>query len=97
MLLAVVAWTQSGKVSPNTNAMAEKTITEVLREHTDRLLSIPGVVGTAQGLCHDQPCIKVYVIKVTPALTEKIPKVIEGFPVDIEETGEFHAVSEEET
>jgi hypothetical protein len=76
--------------------MPPKNIAEVLHKHADRILAIPGVVGVAQGLCDAQPCIKVYVIKRTPELTEKIPKLIEGLPVDLEETGEIRALSEKE-
>ena len=32
------------------NIMSEKTIEDVLREHTNDLMSIPGIVGTAQTL-----------------------------------------------
>ena len=74
--------------------MPEKTIEEVLKEHTNKLMSIPGVVGTAQGLCDNKPCIKVYVIKRSLELEQKIPKKIEGFVVEVEETGEFHALPE---
>ena len=72
--------------------MPAKAIDEVLREHTKSLMSIPGVVGTAQGLCDDKPCIKVYVIKETPELKQKIPQTLEGYPVMIEETGEIRAL-----
>ena len=72
--------------------MPENTIEEVLKEHTNKLMSIPGVVGTAEGLCDDQPCIKVFVIKKTPELEQKIPNKIEGFVVEVEETGKFHAL-----
>ena len=72
--------------------MSAKTIEEVLKEHTDELMSIPGVVGTAQSLCNDKPCIKVFVIKKTPELEQKIPAVLEGHPVEVEETGEFKAL-----
>ncbi len=71
------------------NLMVSKTIEEVLKDHTDQLMSIPGVVGTAQGICNSKPCIKVYVVKKTPELDKKIPKNIQGFPVSIEETGEI--------
>lgn len=74
--------------------MPEKTIEEVLKEHTNKLMSIPGVVGTAQGLCDNKPCIKVYVVKRSLELEQKIPKKIEGFVVGVEETGEFHALPE---
>ena len=76
------------------NAMAAKTIEEVLKEHTPELMSLPGVVGTAQGLCNDQPCIKVFVIEKTPELDQEIPDVLEGYPVIIEETGEIRALPE---
>ena len=72
--------------------MAQKTIEDVLKQHTDELMSIPGVVGTAQGLCDNKPCIKVYVIKRSMELEQKIPPVLEGYLVDVEETGEFHSL-----
>ncbi len=72
--------------------MTAKTIEEVLKEHTEELINIPGVVGTAQGLCNDKPCIKVYVIDKTPELEQKIPDKLEGYPLMIEETGEIRAL-----
>ncbi len=69
--------------------MAEKPIEQVLEENTGRLMSIPGVVGTAQGLCSGQPCIKVFVIEKTGGLVEQLPAEIDGYRVEIQETGEF--------
>jgi hypothetical protein len=74
------------------NSTPEKTIEAVLKERTKELMSIPGVVGTGQGLCDDKPCIKVYVIHETPELDQKIPRILEGYPVRIEETGEVRAL-----
>ena len=74
------------------NKMTNKTIEQVLKEHTDHLMSLPGVVGTAQGELDGKPCIKVFVVKKTPELTKQIPANLEGFPVIIEETGEFKAL-----
>lgn len=74
--------------------MPAKTIEEVLKEHTKELMSVPGVVGTALGLCDDTPCIKVYVAKKTSELDQKIPDILEGYPVMIEETGEIRALPE---
>ena len=79
------------------NIMMQKTIERVLKEHTNELMSIPGVVGTAQGLCNDKPCIKVYVIKKTPELDQKIPNTLEGYPVSIEETGEIRPLPKNQT
>jgi hypothetical protein len=72
--------------------MAEETIKEVLKKYTKDLMSIPGVVGTGQGLCEGKPCIKVFVIKKTPDLDQKIPKTLDGYPVVVEETGEIKAL-----
>ncbi|MEJ2236442.1 MAG: hypothetical protein P8X67_21270 [Syntrophobacterales bacterium] len=72
--------------------MPTKTIEEVLKEHTSKLMSIPGVVGTAQSLCEGQPCIKVFVSKKTEKLEQKIPKILEGYPVVIQKTGKFKAL-----
>lgn len=69
--------------------MERKTIEEVLKQHTDRLMSLPGVVGTAIGECEGKPCIKVLVVKKTPELLKKIPPKLEGFSVSVEETGEI--------
>lgn len=76
--------------------MTTKGIEEVLSEHAERLMSLPGVVGTAQGECAGQPCIKVYVEKKTPELLEKIPTSIDSYPVEVEESGEIRALPEEE-
>ena len=76
--------------------MAEKAIQEVLKKHTAELMSLPGVVGTAQGLCDGKPCIKVFIIEKTPELNRKIPETLEGYPVMIEETGEIRALPEDQ-
>lgn len=72
--------------------MPERTIEVVLKEHTDRLMALSGVVGTAQGLCDDKPCIKIYVAEMTPELEQAIPQELEGFTVDVEVTGQFRAL-----
>ena len=74
--------------------MPSKPIKKVLEEHTNELMSIKGVIGTAEGLCNGKPCIKVYVIKKTRQLIQRIPTTLEGYPVVIEETGEFRALPE---
>jgi hypothetical protein len=76
------------------NIMPAKTIEEVLKDHTKELMSVPGAVGTALGLCDDTPCIKVYVVKKTSELDQKIPDILEGYPVMIEETGEIRPLPE---
>ncbi len=82
----------SSDFSGEEKEMSVKTIEEVLKEHTEELMSIPGVVGIGQGLCNNKPCIKVFVIERTPELEQEIPKSLEGYPVMIEETGEIRAL-----
>lgn len=72
--------------------MPEMTIEAVLKKHTGALMSLEGVVGTGQGLCEGRDCIKVFVRQRTPELEQRIPSVIEGYPVAIEEIGEVRAL-----
>ena len=72
--------------------MQEKSIEAVLTEHTSTLMALPGVVGTAQGSCSGKPCIKVYVAEKTPELLKQIPSSLEGYPVEVQETGEIRAL-----
>ena len=74
--------------------MPEKTIQQVLSQHTDTLMSLPGVVGTAQGECSGQPCIRLLVAERTEEPLKRIPTVIEGFQVTVYEVGEIKALDE---
>jgi len=74
--------------------VAGKSIDIVLQEHTDELRAIPGVVGTAQGLCKNKPCIIVFVTRKTAELEKKIPRKLDGHPVELEETGKVRALPE---
>jgi len=69
---------------------APRSIHAVLQEHTTNLMSITGVVGAAVGEYEGKPCIKVFVARRTAELVAQVPASLEGYPVTIEETGEFH-------
>ncbi|MCH7984733.1 MAG: hypothetical protein IIC28_12270 [Chloroflexi bacterium] len=56
---------------------------------TDGLMALPGVVGTAHGECAALPCIKVLVVQKAPELIRRIPSAIEGYAVEVIETGEI--------
>ncbi len=92
LLNATATCSQQGVNQPKEKPMPEKTIETVLKEHTGSLMSIPGVVGTAQGLCAGKPCIKVYVVKKTPDLMKQIPATLEGYAVEIQVAGEIKAL-----
>jgi hypothetical protein len=66
---------------------ASAPIREVLKKNTDRLLAIPGVVGTAIGEAHGTPCILVLVKQKDPAIEKQIPAELDGYPVVVQETG----------
>jgi hypothetical protein len=73
--------------------LAGQGINEVLNRHADRLMALPGVVGTGVGECQQRtPCVKVFVVKKTPELLSRVPATLEGFPVVVEETGEIRAL-----
>lgn len=68
-----------------------RSIEAVQESHTDSLMRIPGVVGTAIGLCDDKPCIKVLVAHASPELRKAIPDSLEGYRVILDETGTVRA------
>jgi hypothetical protein len=71
--------------------MTPPSIQEVLAAHADALLALPGVVGTAIGQCGDTLCIRVYVRDTSDAVRRAIPDSFEGYPVQVEVSGEFRA------
>lgn len=66
-------------------------IEEALKAHTPELMSLPGVTGTAQGLCEGRPCVKVLVVEKTPELERAIREILKGVPLLVEETGRIRA------
>jgi hypothetical protein len=72
--------------------MDKKRLCDVLEIHTADLMGIEGVVGVAEGICDDKPCIRVFVSPKSHELVIKIPANLEGYRVCVEETGEFRAL-----
>ena len=70
-----------------TRAVTSKTIEAVLAAHTDSLMALPGVVGTAIGLCDGVPCIRVFLADANAAARRPLPEALEGYPVKVEVTG----------
>jgi len=65
-------------------------INQVMQAHVQEFMSRPGVVGVYIGAREDSTlCIRVMVVQATAALRDQIPSTLEGFPVEIEETGEI--------
>lgn len=71
-----------------------RDINVVMQDHTAELMALPGVVGVYIGAREDSTlCIRVMVVSNTPELERKIPSVLEGHPVEIEETGVIRPLS----
>lgn len=62
-------------------------IEKTLEEHTDKLMSIPGVVGVAEGEKGGEPIILVMVSELTPELRVQLPRQLDGITVAINKTG----------
>lgn len=69
--------------------VTSRSIEAVLASHTDSLMAVPGVVGTAIGLCDGSPCIRVLLAAANEATQRRIPKRLEGYPVTVEVTGQI--------
>ncbi len=79
---------QSSRVSGD--PMPERDIKTVMENHVDELMALPNVVGVAIGeLDNGTPCIQVLVVEETEETTHRIPKTLEGHPVQIIESGEL--------
>jgi len=71
---------------------AVRPIGEVLQAHSPELMAIPGVVGTGEGELRGEPAILVLVARRTPEIDSRVPKRLEGYPVDVRVVGEVRAV-----
>lgn len=96
MLLAFACSGEQQQPAPESEAPANDApppaIETVLQQHSAELMKLPGVVGVAQGLQDERPCIVVYVKEKTDAVSAQIPKTLNGYPVQIIESGELRAL-----
>jgi len=64
---------------------------ETQNRHTERLMDIFGVVGTATGIAPGgEPVVRVFTSR--PGIPG-IPKILDGFPVDVKVTGKIFALT----
>lgn len=87
LFLAAVLACSGGGVQRKEATVAQKNIDDVLAAHSDSLMALPGVVGTAIGLCDGERCIKVLVADSGVAAKAKLPARLEGYRVAVEVTG----------
>ena len=68
------------------------TIDDALEKHTNRLMSIPGVVGVAAGEREGRPVVLVMIDRPAQELQGSgLPTHLEGFPVRLDHVGEISA------
>jgi len=66
----------------------QRDIDSVLNDHAPKLMEIPGVVGVYRSETKEgKPCIKIMAEKKSADFERSVPKVLEGYPVLIEESG----------
>lgn len=71
-------------------AVERPDIMSVVDAHAPRLIAIDGVAAIAVGaLDSGEPCVRIYVVELTDSLRAQLPRTLEGWPVDIEESGEI--------
>lgn len=85
--LAACSGTHNGGAGGGGAAVAARSIDEVLAAHTDSLMALPGVVGTAIALCDGERCIKVFLADSSSSTKARIPSRLEGYRVVAELTG----------
>lgn len=85
LLVQAAVWAQSP------DAMIQ-AVMEVQDRHTDRLLRIPGIVGTAITILPDgQPALKV--LTRNRAAARALPAFLDGIPVVVEVVGDIRALA----
>ena len=76
---------------------AKRPIEAVLQDHADELTALTSVVGTAIGEERGEPRIKVFVTADDENVRERVPRVLEGYGVIVEQTGEIRALGTRES
>ena len=72
-----------------------RPLADVIRDRAAELMALPGVVGVAEGALADgSPCLRVYIERRSPELDARLPRTLEGWPVDVEVSGAFRAMDD---
>ncbi len=75
--------------------MSGKNIEEVIKEHADELMAIPGVVGVGEGKSRGKQCIVIFVLDKKADSLRVLPDSIAGYLLTIKESGEFQALDKQ--
>lgn len=94
LLVAFAACGSSGSEGGGARGSDMPSIADVLKRHTDSLMSVPGVVGVGRGEKNGAPTVYVMVERMTDSLRRALPDSIEGYAVQVDVTGEIKAQPE---
>jgi len=87
-MLAIVVAACRGRVREAAPQPApELSAALVIARNATSLMSIPGVVGVYEGASGGQTVLRVMVLSKADSTVRRIPKTLEGYPVEIEVTG----------
>jgi hypothetical protein len=94
-IVLVVACASSGCREDNGSSgdsgttVSPPTVKEVIERQGPRLMAMPGVVGLYEAECAGKPCIRIMLLRRDPDLERRLPRRLEGYPVEFEVTGEI--------
>lgn len=72
-------------------------ISAALERLSRQIMTLPGVAAIGESLCDGEPCLRVYVVDLTPEVEARIPSSFEGYRVVVEQSGEIRALSEDDS
>jgi hypothetical protein len=93
-LIALLAGCGTSMLENKSNP-GRRDINAVLSDHDKRLMAMSGVVGVYVGLLEDgkTPCLKVMLRRADEKLERSLPRVLEGYRVVTEVTGEIRPLN----
>jgi hypothetical protein len=94
LLLTLAACRPSGSTGDGAEGKNMPSISEVLQRHTDSLMALPGVIGVGRGEKNGSPTVYVMVERLSDSLRRALPDSIEGYAVDVVESGKIRAQPE---
>jgi len=81
------ASTSAPPAAPAAEHAADQSLSLVIARHATELMGIPGVVGVYEGEAEGKPVLRVMVLSRADSTVKRIPKSLEGYDVEVEESG----------
>lgn len=86
--LAAAGCERDREAGPSRRSAPVAPVADIIARHAPELMRVPGVVGVYEGETgRHTPCIRILVARRTSELEKRLPRELEGRPVEIEVTG----------